>query len=635
MRQLLPPPPARPAALALALAALALVFIAFAGGADWRDALPRRIEKGGLVKPSDLAPTYTYWTLLAAAATLILLATTTAAWAGRPQPLNQPSPPHQQASTRRRTLAIALSLFAILALATTLRAPRLSQSLYNDEIHSARLHTVGEWKDRGPGRGFEFRQPPWSETVWGNTTANNHIPLSIAARALHDARSRAVDAAPGELFEAMLRLPSLVAGLSSILAIAALAAALGGPRAALIAALIAAAHPWHVRFSTEARGYSLVLLFAPLLLYAAILIYRRDSARAHALFALSAFFLLWTTIGTIYFLVATGLALSLALLFARPSRPRTLLRFCVSCTLAATAFFIAFSPCLPQVHAALFSDDPIAGLLGDLSPAWAKGLASSYLLGMAHSPALPDSTTLASWQTMAARWGTFSATIAAAAASLLFVGGLVALGRARRGGALVAVASLAAAALAIVQALRSGLFLHHWYLLYILPSLIVGAALFAASRRRLFAWPALAATALTLALAYPFPLSRYLVAGKSSARDAVELARSSVWSSASPDQENSPPLAAFFCHADAYYPFLAIPATPKHESLLDLAAEAHAKGQRLHVIFSYRDSLALRHAPEAVALLESSPHFEHLATLDSATDADHAHHIFRSIPPDP
>ena len=66
---------------------------------------------------------------------------------------------------------------------------------------------------------------------------------------------------PEGFSEAVLRIPSLLAGLGSIVMGARRLRRRSFSRAALILALPMAIHPWHVRYSTEARGYTMLISF--------------------------------------------------------------------------------------------------------------------------------------------------------------------------------------------------------------------------------------------------------------------------------------------------------------------------------------------------------------------------------------
>lgn len=62
--------------------------------------------------------------------------------------------------------------------------------------------------------------------------------------------------------EGWLRLPFVFFGIASVPALAFVGRSLVGPRAALIAALLLAASPWHVYWSQNCRSYSMVLFFS-------------------------------------------------------------------------------------------------------------------------------------------------------------------------------------------------------------------------------------------------------------------------------------------------------------------------------------------------------------------------------------
>jgi len=70
----------------------------------------------------------------------------------------------------------------------------------------------------------------------------------------------------------------------------------GYARAGLLAVLLLALHPWHIRYSTEARGYTLMLLFFILTVWALMAGRPRDEPlRRHwLLFALASFLAAWS-----------------------------------------------------------------------------------------------------------------------------------------------------------------------------------------------------------------------------------------------------------------------------------------------------------------------------------------------------
>lgn len=158
---------------------------------------------------------------------------------------------------------VLLLLLAIVAGGLVLRQVLLSDSLWYDELYTIRHYTLG----------------PWGEIVAGRYSPNNHVLSSLLVKATTEAGEAIGAWRPivhvAELDMKMLpddatvrfRLPSMVAG---ALAAAALAWPLRRrgeswtPWGFAAAGVLGAVHPWLLAFSTEARGYALVLLLAVL-----------------------------------------------------------------------------------------------------------------------------------------------------------------------------------------------------------------------------------------------------------------------------------------------------------------------------------------------------------------------------------
>jgi hypothetical protein len=163
-------------------------------------------------------------------------------------------------STFRRDL---YCVFGILLIGLIVRWPRMSQSLWYDE-----MTTVSEYLIR-----------PWQRTVApraGEYVPNNHVLHTVLVKLIYPLMTDGRDPTPP--FELALRLPSL--GASLLLPIA-LAWGLRKPAPALagIVAVAAAVNPWLVDLGTEARGYSMLLLLG---VVATNLIARRKSVSMQA-----------------------------------------------------------------------------------------------------------------------------------------------------------------------------------------------------------------------------------------------------------------------------------------------------------------------------------------------------------------
>ncbi len=118
------------------------------------------------------------------------------------------------------------------------RLPFVSQSLWYDEMYTL-LHFVSQ---------------PWSAIVSGPYSPNNHILYSLLAK---------LSITLCGISEYTLRLPSVLAGALIGIAIA-WPLRKERPLAALTLGLVITLNPWLITLSTEARGYTLLLLLSVL-----------------------------------------------------------------------------------------------------------------------------------------------------------------------------------------------------------------------------------------------------------------------------------------------------------------------------------------------------------------------------------
>jgi hypothetical protein len=138
---------------------------------------------------------------------------------------------------RTKTILAALALFV---LALVVRLPRMSQSLWYDEMYTL----------------VEYVSQPWQKVLAahpGEYVPNNHVLYTILAKLIYHTNE---DQGPNE---ALLRVPALIAGCLLPIALA-WPLRRTSPWTALLLAIVASLHPWLIAFGTEARGYSLLLL---------------------------------------------------------------------------------------------------------------------------------------------------------------------------------------------------------------------------------------------------------------------------------------------------------------------------------------------------------------------------------------
>ncbi|MCB1093546.1 MAG: glycosyltransferase family 39 protein, partial [Verrucomicrobiae bacterium] len=104
--------------------------------------------------------------------------------------------------------------------------------------------------------------------MFRNKRGNASVPFDILSRIGVDLWQWFSGSPPGAVCEPAFRWPALAGGVLSILSIALLGRAMFGPGTGLAAAILAAVHPWHLRYSSEGRCYGILLFLFPLTLWA-------------------------------------------------------------------------------------------------------------------------------------------------------------------------------------------------------------------------------------------------------------------------------------------------------------------------------------------------------------------------------
>jgi hypothetical protein len=164
----------------------------------------------------------------AATASWLLFRLSAAPGAAAPEEARRTVPTASADARRWRWWALGLILAA-----AVIRVPRLSTSLMYDEIFTVQhFATLPSWQ-------VFFRQ----------IESNNHALNSLL---LHGVLSWSSN-------EALLRLPTYAAAVASLWLFFLVGGRLGGPAAGLLAAGVAAASPFHLWYSSLARGYMLGL----------------------------------------------------------------------------------------------------------------------------------------------------------------------------------------------------------------------------------------------------------------------------------------------------------------------------------------------------------------------------------------
>jgi len=182
-----------------------------------------------------------------------------------------------------------------------------------------------------------FVKQPWSDALSLYTYPNNHL--------FHTLLAKLSVAAFGNRPWA-IRLPAFLGGMLVVASTYAVARALYSPRAALYAAAIVASSGVLVLYSTNARGYSLIVLAFLLLVLLAVRLQRGARPDTWITFAVVAALGLWTIPVMLYPLGAV--CVWIALCFLVDGRSSELRRLFIALGVAAGLTLLAYSPVISR-----------------------------------------------------------------------------------------------------------------------------------------------------------------------------------------------------------------------------------------------------------------------------------------------
>jgi hypothetical protein len=282
-----------------------------------------------------------------------------------------------------------LLLAAILIPAATLRWERLHLSYWGDEGWAVTRYSHGAWRpaDKSDPQGpMRFWKANWDQAFFDDHTGGNHYLFSAAQHLTMDAW-RAIKGRPREDFsDPVSRLPSFVAGLTSVALLACFFRWAGLARTGLLAAFLLALHPMHLRYSSEARGYAMMLCFLIATVWVAFRALDSGRWRWWLLFALGEFLTLYSWKGISYGLACFNLVLLFVLITGggvpgSPAIPRAARfvasgRWLAANLLAAGLYLRLVAPCLLQTKLAM----AIAGGQPMYLP-WLKNAVAQVLTG--------------------------------------------------------------------------------------------------------------------------------------------------------------------------------------------------------------------------------------------------------------
>jgi hypothetical protein len=598
----------RVARLVLWASLVGLIVHLIDGDKPWSGGIAERLAEGVPLRAIDYARTYRWWLSLGSATLVVALLATLRHWIGSPRAVEYPDLATPDGGGRAVAVVAALAMLT----ATLLAAPRLDFSFWEDERRTVVFSVDGGYARDSEGD-LVFREVPWRDTwLYTLKRPNNHVPFSLASR-LSLGAWRAV--AQPELrlaSERAVRLPAFAFGIAAIGALAWLLWRLGLPWAAGFAAFFLAIHPWHLRYTSEARGYSLLLLCMPLLLGAMVAVLHRGTWRRWIAFAAVEVVVLWAYPGGVAILAVANAAL----LFEIWRRHRGALyepaaRWLVTSLAAAAVFMLLMGAnLLIFLWHSEWDPKPIkwSFILDVLSHLWV-GTAFAFRHAPEHYVELAD---------VARAAPVFFRTALAATGILCLLGAVRLAARAPVGASLLAVLLLPAPLIILGTDLR-GSMIYERHVIFALPSL---AILLGAGLEGLFAWlrsPRARAAATTLVMlaclgGYAWLARDVLSALRSvpiqQIREAVLMTRPSLDPFAAVNLEI---LTTGWQGIFGYYD-PNIHQISERDQLLALLEEADRTGRELYASYA-RPWLARRKYAELIEMVEREDLFETVATL--------------------
>jgi hypothetical protein len=453
-----------------------LVLRLVAGENPWTGGIAERTATGDNLRGVDYARTYGWWAAAGNAIVAAVLLLTARRWLTRGDPVEvaELAPP-----THVPRRAFWLLVAAAVVSCGVLGHPRLSFSLWDDEETTVKRAVDGYYARDESGK-LTFVEARWRDTFWEYKMPNNHVPFSVLSR-LTLAGWRAV-AQPELRFvkEEVFRLPAYVAGLASLGLIAVFLRHIGFWLPGICAAWALALHPWMLRYTTEGRGYALMLALIPLTLTLWVGVLHRGTWGRWLAYGAAQFLLLYTYAGTLHFLLVVNAVTALVLWRLHRGTPalrQQVPRWLLVNLAGAMAWMQLMLPNIMQLLVYLETEIPdtpprfLANVLGSLwvGLAWSVGSMGEFY------PELKD---VALAHPMAFRIG-LAVTLSLLAAGLLrllLAGGVRAL--------LTLILLVPGPASFWIAAAREDR-VHEWYYLFALPGL---AALVALGLGWIFAW---------------------------------------------------------------------------------------------------------------------------------------------------
>jgi 4-amino-4-deoxy-L-arabinose transferase-like glycosyltransferase len=257
-----------------------------------------------------------------------------------------------------------ISLVLILVAAVFIRVPTMDRILDRDEQDNLRRSIHGYHEVDDVSGELVFERATWQDAFFENRLANNPVLFGVMAKASLSVWWAMGGEGDKYMNRAALRVPSLAAGLASIAAMWWFMILIGMRWGGLLAAVLAAVHPFHINYSTQARGYGLVMLFVVLAACFAVLALREQRWRYWMGYGASLFGVLYAFPGGIYFVMPMAVGVAIVLLarwWGKGERAARagFVRMAVVGVVTGVLYYQMMSPLIPQATADLKSWEEI------------------------------------------------------------------------------------------------------------------------------------------------------------------------------------------------------------------------------------------------------------------------------------
>lgn len=594
-----------------ALALVLTVFVIWAGR-DWRLALS--MEKGGSKVATEAYVKWgMWWAGLVNAFLCGLLALTSKWWAGKK--LEGPGV-MAHGITKREWMWLVLVLVA----AGGLRWARMDLSFYNDEAHTFRTYVAGRFRQNDDGQ-VALRPVKWLDTFWLDKVGNNLMPCSVFGRLSYDAWRKITHAPAGAVCETAVRLPQWIAGMTALVVLWLAARRILGVQAAWVALLLMGLHPWAVRYSSEARAYGMLMLGVTLCFYFLQRAFEDGRWRWWLGLGLAEFLCVWSFSGVVFFLVVFNASILIRMVaqWRRGGCGNMVLRPLLGMLIGGMLALQIMLPTLPQLMGAM----NLNSLKGPMGWVWWMDVLGGLLWGTRGWDGDPANPLNLALERMLSQqpllWGLLlmeAGLLAAGLANLIRLGGA---------GRIMALAGPVALLAGWAMMTAQGKYLHPWYVIYVVPVIILGMAsgteVFKATFYKNYI-TRYSAIWIISALGAAWFRVDYLYASRSkeNVRGTAETVRGVEFSKGS----GRGLFAAMLSDVDIYDP--TVLALKGLEDLNDLVVRAKREGVPLTVSVG---RVGMGDTPLVMKKLKESSEFEPVATLWGLEESQFTHHIFR------